>query len=189
MMGTKMRIKMRIAPAMAPQSSGGRAGGTALPRPPSTALAKCRADIGHDAIDDAVANVAAVGQAAPTAAPKKAVETSMKRPTRILVARVFRLQELPCEGIDVAVRHLARPATDSGEIGCFRPGISPPPRIHNITSLNRKGSPTEPAGVGVHPIQPRSSVCAGDGSLFGGTRSAGDDWVRRQPHLVTRRAA
>jgi hypothetical protein len=126
------------------RNSGGRAGGTALPRPPS---AKCRADMGHDAIDSAVANVAVIGQAALTAAPKKALETLMERPPRILLARVFGVQELPCEGIDVAFRSLARPATDSGAIGCFRPGISPP-RIHNITSLNRKGSPTEPAGVG-----------------------------------------
>jgi hypothetical protein len=62
---------------MAAESSGGRAGATALLWPPSTALAKSRADMGHDAIDNAVANVAAVGQAAQTTAPKKAVETSM----------------------------------------------------------------------------------------------------------------
>jgi hypothetical protein len=133
MMGTKMLIETRISPSTAPESSGGRAGATALLRPPLTALAKCRADICHDAIDDAVANVAAVGQAAVIVAPKKAVETSMERPTLVPLARVFRVQELPREGIDVAVRHLEWPATDSGDIGCFRPGISPPPRIHNIT--------------------------------------------------------
>jgi len=33
--------------------------------------------MGHDAIDNAVANVAAVGQAAMTSPPKKAVETLM----------------------------------------------------------------------------------------------------------------
>ena len=187
-MGTKMFIKMRISPPLAPESSGGRAGATALLRPPLTALAKSRADIGHDAIDNAVANVAAVCQAALTTAPKKAVETSLERPTRILVARVFRVHELPREDIDFAVGHLARSAIDSSDSRVFRPDISPPPCIHNITSLNRKGSPTEPAHVGVHPIQPRSSVSAGDRSLFGGTRSARDDWARQQPHLVTWRA-
>jgi hypothetical protein len=40
-------------------------------------LAKSRADVGHDAIDNAVANVAAVGQAAQTTATKKALQTSM----------------------------------------------------------------------------------------------------------------
>ena len=108
--------------------------------------------MGHDAIDNAVANVAGVGQAALTAVPEKAVETSMKRPTRILVARVFRVQELPREDIDLAVGHLARPAIDSGDSRCFRPGRSLPPRIHNITSLNWKGSRTEPARVGLHPV-------------------------------------
>jgi hypothetical protein len=136
-----MFIKARISPAMARQSSGGRAGASALLRPPSTALAKCCADIGHDAIDNAVADVAVVGQAAVTAAPKKAVETSMERPTRILVARVFRVQELPREDIGFAVGHLARPAIDSADSRCFRPGRSLPPRVHNITSLTRKGIP------------------------------------------------
>lgn len=100
---------------MAYQSSSSRIGATALLRPASTALAKSRADMGHDAIDNAVANVAGVGQAALTAAAKKAVETSMKRPTRILVARVFRVQELPREDVDFAVGYLARPAIDSGD--------------------------------------------------------------------------
>jgi hypothetical protein len=136
-----MFTKARISPAMARQSSGGRAGASALLRPSSTALAKCCADIGHDAIDNTVADVAAVGQAAVTAAPKKAVETSMQRPTRILVARVFRVQELPREDIGFAVGHLARPAIDSADSRCFRPGRSLPPRIHNITSLSRKGIP------------------------------------------------
>jgi hypothetical protein len=137
-----------------PQSSSSRISATALLRPPSTALAKSRADIGHDAIDNAIAHVAAGGQAALTAAPKKAVETSMERPTRILVARVFRVQELPREDIDFAVGHLARPAIDSSDSRCFRPGRSLPPRIQNITSLNRKGSPTEPARVGGTPHTP-----------------------------------
>jgi hypothetical protein len=110
--------------------------------------------MGHDAIDNAIANVATVGQAAVTAAPKKAVETSMKRPTRILVARVFRVQELPREDIDFAVGHLARAAIDSGDSRWFRPGRSLSPHIHNITSLNRKGSPTEPARVGGTPHTP-----------------------------------
>jgi hypothetical protein len=140
-MGTKIFIKTRISPLMAPRCSGGRAGATALLRPPLTALAKCRADIGHDAIDNTVASVAAVGQAALTVAPKKAVEPSMKRPTRILVARVFRMQELPREDIDFAVGHLARPAIDGGDSRCFRPGRSLPPCIHDITSLSRKGIP------------------------------------------------
>ena len=97
--------------------------------------------MGHDAIDNAVANVAAVGQAALTTAPKKAVETSMERPTRILVARVFRVHELPREDVDFAVGHLARPAIDSGDSRVFRPDIPRPPCIHNITSLSWKGIP------------------------------------------------
>jgi hypothetical protein len=62
---------------MAAESSRGRTSATTLLWPPSTALAKSRADMGHDAIDNAVENVAVVGQAAQTTALEKAVETLM----------------------------------------------------------------------------------------------------------------
>ena len=49
----------------------------------------------------------------------KAVEASIERPIRILVVDVVRVQELPCEGINVVISHQRRIAANRGHVTSF----------------------------------------------------------------------
>ena len=77
----------------------------------AAAAARC-ADIGHDAINEDVADVAVVRVAAEAPTAKEAVEASFDRQIRILVAAVTRVHELPCECMNVGVGHQRRIAAD-----------------------------------------------------------------------------
>ncbi|HZE14363.1 MAG TPA: hypothetical protein VE197_00890 [Mycobacterium sp.] len=54
--------------------------------------------------------------AAEASAAKEAVEASFERPMRILIAAVTRVQELPCEGMNVGVGHQQRIAAERGHV-------------------------------------------------------------------------
>ena len=85
---------------------------------------------GHATIKNDVADVAVIGEAAEAAVSKEAVEASIERPIRVLVIDVIKIQELPCEGINVVVSHQRPIAAARDHVATLGDGIDGPARSH-----------------------------------------------------------
>lgn len=62
-----------------------------------------RSEVEHDAVEDKVVRVAVFNDADKPTATKKAIEAPVQRPIGICVVGVGRVQELPCERINIRV--------------------------------------------------------------------------------------